>query len=43
MNQVRLTSMATLSIERKITEGINFDDVIKDFASMKARKKSFSK
>ena len=43
MNQVRLTSMATLSIERKITEWINFDEVIKDFASMKAGKKSFSK
>ena len=43
MNQVRLTSLAILSIERKLTEGMNFEDVIKDFASMKARKKSFSK
>ena len=43
MNQVRLTSLATLSIERKLSEGVNFDDVIKDFASMKVRKKSFSK
>ena len=41
MNQVRLTSLATLSTERKLTEGMNFDDVIKDFASLKARKKSF--
>ena len=43
MNQVRLTSLAILSIERKLTEGMNFEDVIKDFASMEARKKSFPK
>ena len=43
MNQVRLTSLAILSIERKLTEGMNFEDVIKDFASMKAKKKSFPK
>ena len=30
MNQVRLTSLATLSIERKLTEGMNFDEVMKD-------------
>ena len=40
INQVRLASLATLSIERKATEGANFDDVIKYFASMKARKKN---
>ena len=41
MNQARLTNLACLSIERDITEGLNFDEVIKDFASMKVRKKSF--
>ena len=37
MSQIRLTSIAILSIERDITDNINFDDVINDFAALKAR------
>ena len=38
MSQIRLTSIATLSIERDITDNTNFDDVINDFATLKARR-----
>ncbi len=41
MSQARLTNLAILSIERHLTEAINFDAVIQDFAARKARKISF--
>ncbi|XP_060845912.1 uncharacterized protein LOC132925540 [Rhopalosiphum padi] len=38
MTQERLSNLAILSIENKITQTINFDDVIENFASIKSRK-----
>ena len=38
MSESRLTNLAILSIERQLSEKINSDTVIKDFAAMKARK-----
>ena len=38
MSQIRLTSLAILSIEREITNVINFDTIINDFATLKSRK-----
>jgi len=38
MSQNRLTNSAILSIEHEITKGIDFDDAIEDFASIKSRK-----
>ena len=38
MLQERLTSLAILSIERKVANSIDFDSVIDKFASLKARK-----
>ena len=38
MSQIRLTSSAILSIEGDITDNTNFDDVINDFAALKARR-----
>ena len=38
MGQARLTSLVILSIEREVTERMNFSDVIRDFASRKAWK-----
>jgi hypothetical protein len=38
MSHSRLTSLAVLSIERELAEKLNFDDVIRDFATRKARK-----
>ena len=36
--QERINSHALLSIERELTDGLNFDGVIAEFASLKARK-----
>ena len=41
MSQARLTNLAILSIERHLTETINFDAIIQDIAAKKARKISF--
>ena len=38
MSEARLINLAMLSIERQTAETINFDDVIRDFAAVKARK-----
>ncbi|XP_022181556.1 uncharacterized protein LOC111041563 [Myzus persicae] len=38
MTQERLSILAILSIENKMTQTINFDDVIDNFASIKSRK-----
>ena len=38
MSQIRLTSLAILSIERNITNVMNFDTIINDFAALKSRK-----
>jgi len=39
MSQTRLTGLSTISIEKEIAETINYDTIINDFASEKARKK----
>jgi len=41
MSQDRLCDLALMSIERNKTEKIDFDDIIDEFASMKARKVLF--
>ncbi|EZA54577.1 Zinc finger MYM-type protein, partial [Ooceraea biroi] len=38
MGQERLSSLSILSIEHNIVKDINYDDVIDEFAEMKARK-----
>ena len=38
MSTLRLRNLATLSIEQKLTDKINFDIVIEEFANKKARK-----
>lgn len=39
--QGRLTSLAILSIEHETAANLNFDDIIDEFASIKARKVKF--
>ena len=39
MSDARLTNLAILSIERELTDEIDFDDVISEFAARKAQKK----
>ncbi|XP_054714780.1 zinc finger MYM-type protein 1-like [Uloborus diversus] len=41
MSQSRLSSLAMISIENSVAKNINFDDIIKQFAEAKARKKRF--
>lgn len=41
MSQERLTNSAILSIENKITNNIDFGDVVEDFVSIKSRKIKF--
>lgn len=41
MGQERLSSLALLAIESDVMRRINFDDLIKDFALQKCRKKAF--
>ena len=38
MGQLISTSLATLSNEHKMTEMVDFDDIIGDFAQKKARR-----
>ncbi|EFN60876.1 hypothetical protein EAG_16031, partial [Camponotus floridanus] len=38
MSHIRLNGLAMLSIERGVTNNIDFSDIIKEFASGKARK-----
>ena len=38
ISDARLSGLAVVSIERERTEELNFHDVIKDFATRKARK-----
>jgi len=38
MSTLRLKSLATLFVEQHLTDNINLDIVIKDFASKKTRK-----
>ena len=38
---LRLTNLATLSIQNKIAENIDFDALIREFADRKARKVKF--
>ena len=38
LSDARLSGLAVLSIERELVEELNFHDVIKDFATCKARK-----
>lgn len=41
MSQDRLSQLAIISIEKEIANSIDYDDVIEDFASKKARMKKF--
>lgn len=42
MSQIRLImDFSTISIEKDVAETMNYDNFIHDFASKKARKKSF--
>lgn len=41
MGQERLSELAIISIENNIASSINYDDIIDDFATAKARKKDF--
>lgn len=41
MGQERLNDLAIISIENDVANPIDYDDVIEDFATAKARKKSF--
>jgi len=43
MAQDRLVDLARLSIESKLARKVDFDDIIKSFATKKARKAFFSK
>ena len=38
MSQLRLQNLAILSMEQEITNNINFESIIHDFSSMKARR-----
>jgi len=38
MSDARLSGLAVLSIDGELAEELNFHDVIKDFATRKARK-----
>jgi len=38
MSTLRLRNLATLSIEQQLTDNINFDIAIKEFANKKTRK-----
>jgi len=38
MSTLRLRNLATLSVEQQLTDNINFDIAIEEFANKKARK-----
>ncbi|CAI6349703.1 unnamed protein product [Macrosiphum euphorbiae] len=38
MSQQRLSGLATIRIEKELSEQLNYEDIINDFASKKARK-----
>lgn len=42
MGEARLSDLAIISIEREITNGMNYDDIIDDFANKNARKNLFN-
>lgn len=42
MGEARLSDLAIISIEREITNGMNYDDIIEDFANKNARKNLFN-
>jgi len=41
MSSLRLSNLAILSIEREVTDSIDFEDVITEFANRKSRKVKF--
>lgn len=41
MTETRLNNLGILTIEHEATQNINFEDVISEFASVKARRKKF--
>ncbi|ESN91372.1 hypothetical protein HELRODRAFT_153398, partial [Helobdella robusta] len=41
MGQDRLSDLALMSVEREVLEQIDFDDIINQFAAVKARKINF--
>lgn len=42
MSQARLVGLATISIEKEIADQLNMEEVIQEFAALKARKVNFS-
>lgn len=42
MNQERLNSLGIISIESDVAKSINYNDIIEDFASSKARKRKLN-
>ena len=43
MSQARLVGLATISIEKKIADQLNMEELIREFASLKARRVNFIK
>lgn len=41
MGEVRLSSLALMSIENDLLSSIDFSDIINTFSTLKARKKTF--
>ena len=41
MNQDRLNSLAIISIENDVAKSIYYNDIIEEFAALKARKRKF--
>lgn len=41
MTETRLNNLGILTIEHEATQNINFEEVISEFASVKARRKKF--
>jgi len=41
ISQDRLVGLATISIEHEIADDLDIDDLVKDFAALKARKLNF--
>lgn len=40
MGEARLAHLALMSIENELLSSLNFDDIIEEFSTLKARKKA---
>ena len=43
MNEIRLSDLSMLNIEKKFPENLDFNSVVNTFAKMKTRRKQFTK